>query len=380
MKPKFFLFSALPLVFIFSGAMASGQQPIPANGGGSTITRPGSLADEGYGTFMANSSAAIVAGGGLSGKVVLQGHPLLWEPITVMLSCVPGKAAMTIDTDADGAYVINHANLPKVYSTEDDALNVQLSQHYEGCTLQVPLAGYHSSKLTITGKNLRDKPVLDNLVLTTDEHAPGEAFSSVGESASPEAGKLFDKAHDEWMHRNLDGAQSDLAQAVKANPQFAQAWYLLGRLQMRTSTPDAIASLEKAQELDPKFEPPCLYLGAIAMEKRDWATAAKWADRAVALDPEGSPLLWYVSAQADYHLGKNEAAHAAAQRAVDLDPEHTVPHAEELLALTLIARHDYPDALSHLRNSLNYITSGPGADLIKRQIAFVEQESAAQKK
>lgn len=380
MKRKFSLLTSL-CVLIVGAATASGQQPsVPANGGASTITRPGSLADEGYGMFMANSTAAIVAGGGLSGKVVLQGHPLLWEPITVVLSCEPGKAAMTLDTDVNGAYTIDHANLPKVYSTENDALNIQLSQHYEGCTLQVPLAGYRSSRLTITEKNLRDKPVLDNIVLTADEHAPGTTFSSVGRSASPEAARFFDKAHEEWMHRDFDGAQSDLARAVTADPQFAEAWYLLGRLQMRSSVSAAVDSLTKAQALDPKFEPPCLYLGAIAMEKRDWVTAAQWSDRALALDPAGSPLLWYVSAQADYHLGKNEAALAAAQHALDLDPEHRVPTAEELLALTLVAKHDYPTALEHLRNSLNYIPAGPKADLIKRQIAFVEEQNAAQKK
>lgn len=380
MKPKFSLCYLIPSVLLLPGAIVSAQQAvIPAGGGASTITRPGSISDQGYGTFMSNMNEGAISGG-LSGKVVLQGNPLLWEPITVLLSCAPGKAAMTLDTNSEGRYFIDHTNLPKAYTTDSNSLNAQLSQHYEGCSLQAPLPGYRSTSVTITQKNLRDKPVLDNIVLTADEHAPGTAFSSVGQSASPEAAKLLDKAHDEWMHRNLDGAQADLEQAVKTNPQFAQAWYLLARLQMRTSIADAVNSLTKAQELDPKFEPPCLYLGAIAMQKRDWMTAAKWADRALTLDPAGSPLLWYVSAQADYHLGKNEAAHAAAQRALDLDPEHSVPNAEELLALTLIAKHDYPDALEHLKNSLNYITSGPGADLIKRQIAFVEQQSAAQKK
>lgn len=380
MNPKFSSCFLLTSAVIFCAAAASGQTPIiPAGGGASTITRPGSLVDQGYGTFMSNLNEGAISGG-LSGKVVLQNHPLLWEPITVVLSCTPGKAAMTLDTNAEGRYFIDHADLPKAYSTESDSLNAQLSQHYEGCSLQAPLPGYHSSTVTITQKNLRDKPVLDNIVLTPDEHALGTDFSSIGESASPEAAKLFDKAHDEWMHRNFDGAQSDLQQAVKTNPQFAQAWYQLARLQLRTSVADAVKSLTTAQEVDPKFVPPCVYLGAIAMEKRDWATAAKWADRALALNPAGSPLLWYVSAQADYHLGKNEAARAAAQRAVDLDPDHSVPNAEDLLALTLIARHDYPGALEHLRNSLNYILSGPSADLIKRQIAFVEQQSAAQNK
>ncbi|HKR27615.1 MAG TPA: tetratricopeptide repeat protein [Acidobacteriaceae bacterium] len=380
MKPKFSSYLLLSSAVIFCAAAASGQQAvIPAGGGTSTITRPGSLTDQGFGTFMSNMNEGAISGG-LSGKVVLQNHPLLWEPITVVLSCAPGKAAMTLDTNGEGRYFIDHADLPKVYTTESDSLNAQLSQHYEGCSLQAPLPGYRSSAVTITQKNLRDKPVLDNIVLTPDEHAPGEAFSTIGESASPEAAKLFDKAHEDWMHRNFDGAQSDLAEAVKTNPQFAQAWYLLARLQMRTSLADAVKSLTKAQELDPKFEPPCVYLGAIAMEKRDWTTAAKWADRAIALDPAGSPLLWYVSAQADYHLSKNEAARAAAERAVDLDPDHSVPNAEDLLALTLIAKHDYPGALEHLKNSLNYILSGPSVDLIKRQIAFVEQQSTTRQK
>lgn len=380
MKPKFcssFLLTAT--VILCTTAALAQQAVIPAGGGTSTITRPGSLVDQGYGTFISNLNEGAISGG-LSGKVVLQNHPLLWEPITVVLSCAPGKAAMTLDTNSDGRYYIDHADLPRVYTTESDSLNAQLSQHYEGCSLQAPLPGYRSSTVTITQKNLRDKPVLNDIVLTPDEHALGTAFSSIGESASPEAAKQFDKAHDDWMHRNLDGAQTDLEQAVKANPQFAQAWYLLGRLQLRTSLADAVKSLTKAQELDPKFVPPCVYLGAIAMQRRDWTTAAKWADRAVTLNPAGSPLLWYVSAQADYHLGKNEAARAAAQRAVDLDPDHSVPNAEDLLALTLIARHDYPGALEHLKNSLNYILSGPSVDLIKRQIAFVEQQSAAQQK
>lgn len=60
-----------------------------------------------------------------------------------------------------------------------------------------------------------------------------------------------------------------------------------------------------------------------------------------------------------------------------MDPEHSVPNAEQLLALTLAAKGDYAGALAHLHNSLTYIPTGPGADLIKRQIAFLEQRSAA---
>jgi tetratricopeptide (TPR) repeat protein len=380
MKTKSALVSFLlvPVLTIFAGtALAQGTVP---GAGLPTETRPDSIQDTGYWGYMANSSGSVIAGGILQGKVVLAGNPLLWEPLTVMLSCTAGKANLTTQTDADGKYAINHVNLPKAYTTENDALSIQMSQHYEGCTLQAPLAGYHSSSVTITQRNLRDKPVLDDIVLTPDEHAPGTAISTAGESASPEAMKAFDKAHDEWLHRNPDAAQTDLAQAVQLDPQFAEAWYLLGRLQIRTDLNAAEASLKKAQAADPKFDSPCIMLAGIAVQQRHWQEARDWADQALALNPAGTAQLWYYAAQADYHIGRNEAALSSAQKALALDPEHGVPNAEELLALALANKGDYADAAQHLRNSLTYITSGPSADLIKRQLAFMEQQNTATKR
>ena len=63
-----------------------------------------------------------------------------------------------------------------------------------------------------------------------------------------------------------------------------------------------------------------------------------------------------------------------------MDPEHNVQNAEDVLALTLIDKGDYSGALNHLRNSLTYLPAGPDAELIKRQIAFVEQKTATDKK
>lgn len=372
-----FLCLCIPLS-TWTAAGAHAQGTIPAGGGTSTITRPDSISDVGYGGFMANASGAIIAGGVLTGRVLVQGDPLLWEPLTVVLSCSTGKTNLTADTDATGTYDINHVNLPKVY-TLDGNLTQEMLQHYEGCSVSALLAGYHSTSVTITQKNLRDNPYLANIVLTLDEHAPGTAISTAGESASPEAMKAFAKAHEEWLHRDTAGAQADLEKVVQLDPQFAEAWYLLGRLQLGSDMAAAADSFKKAQTADPKFVLPCVYLAGIYVEKRDWQDANEWSDRALGLDPAGTARLWYYAAQVDYHLGKNEAARSAAQTALEMDPEHTVPNAEELLALTLADKGDYPGALQHLRNSLTYIQSGPSADLIKRQIAYLEQQNAAKK-
>lgn len=371
-KSALLIFLVTSFVTVCAGTALAQQPGIPS-------TRPDSIQDEGYGGFMANASGSVIAGGGLMGKVVVQGSPLLWDPLTVVLSCTTGKAALTTSTDAAGTYIIDHVNVGKAFNTEDDALAVQMIQHYEGCSVAAPLAGYHSSAVTITQKNLRDNPYLANIVLTLDEHAPGTAFSEVGSSTSPEAAMLFDKAHEEWLHRNFDPAQKDLEQAVQLSPQFAEAWYMLGRLQMRTSLDAATASLKKAQEADPKFVAPCVILAALAVQRRNWAEAELWSSRALQLDPNGTAQIWYYAAQADYHMGKNEAARIGAQNALDMDPEHNVPNAEDLLALTLAAKGDYAGAAAHLRHTLNYITTGPSVDVIKRQLAFMEQQSALKK-
>jgi tetratricopeptide (TPR) repeat protein len=374
----FFSFLLISVLAI-SANCAAGQQPIPTGGGASPVPRPDSIQDVGYGGFMADATGSVIAGGGLSGKVVLQGSPLLWDPVKVVLSCQPGKADLTADTDVNGTYIIDHVNVGKAFSTEDDALSTQMIQHYEGCSLSAPLAGYHSTSVTITQKNLRDNPYMANIVLTPDEHAPGTAFSTVGESDSPDARKAFDKAHDEWLHRNYDGAQHDLQQAVQLSPQFAEAWFMLGRLQLRSNEAASEESFRKAHAADPRFVPPCVILAGLAMAKKNWPEAEQWSAAALTLDPAGTARLWYYDAQADYHMGKNEAAKTSAQNAMAMDPEHEVPNAEELLALTLAAKGDYADAAAHLRNSLSYITTGPSVDLIRRQLAFMEQQNSAKK-
>jgi tetratricopeptide (TPR) repeat protein len=370
-----FLFASILTISVYG---AAGQLPNGA-GGGSNITRPDSIQDVGYGGFMASLNGTVLAGGGVSGKVVLEGSPLLWDPVKVMLSCKAGKADLTADTDASGNYIIDHVNVGKAFSTQDDALSTQMIQHYEGCSLSAPLAGYHSTSVTITQKNLRDNPYMQNIVLTADEHAPGTAFSTVGESDSPEALKDFDKAHDDWLHRNYDAALQELQHAVQLSPQFAEAWFMLGRLQLRSSEAAAEDDFRKAHAADPKYVPPCVLLAGLAMAKRNWPEASEWATTALALDPPGTARLWYYDAQADYHLGRNEAARTSAQNALAMDPEHDLPNAEELLALTLAAKGDYADAAAHLKNSLNYVTAGPSADLIRRQLAFMEQQNAARK-
>lgn len=379
MRGKSFFFAIVVSLFAI-GESGWAQQPIiPAGGGTGTETRPDSIQDTGWWGYMANSTGAVVSGPIIHGKVVVDGDPLLWEPITVTLTCANGKTDLTTRTDASGNFEINHVNLPRVQTLDQD-LSRQMAQHFEGCVVRAELAGYRSTEDTITVKILRDSPWLAPLELRVQENAPGTALSATTNAAPPKALEAFKSAHEEWLHRNGAAAEEHLEEAVKIDPQFAEAWYLLGRLQATSNIEAATESLRKAAEADPRFVSPCIWLATIAIQNKNWQEASKWTSRAVELDPQGSPQIWYDNGLADYRLGKNEAARTSAEKALAMDPEHTILNAEQLLALTLINKNDYAGALEHLRNSLNYVPAGPDAELIKRQIAFVEQRVSASPK
>jgi Tfp pilus assembly protein PilF len=367
------------LLSTFSASLlVAGSLPLLAQN--PTVTRPDSLQDGGYGWFMANSSSSVISGGVISGKVVIQGTPLLWQPLTVTITCANGRIAGTVRTNATGDFSITKVNEPKIYSMGGN-LTQQIAQHYEDCSLTAPLAGYHATSVVLMEKYLRDTSYLPNIVLTVDEQAPGSYFSSTTNSASPAALRYFQKAHDAFLHRNPASAKGLLEKAVRKDPQFAEAWYLLGRLQIGDSIPTAEASFKKAHQIDPRFLPPCTWLAAIYYEQHNWPETAKWAAAALKLYPAGTARIWYYSAQADFHMGRNEAARSAAQKAMAMDPEHdAAPNAEPLLALTLADKGDYAGAIQHLRNSLVYIQEKAGADLIKRQIAYMQQQQAVRGK
>lgn len=266
-------------------------------------TRPDSVQDTGPLAFLATSTGGVVAGDGLWGKVVVAGNPLLWEPIAVTLACSNDRIDLVTQTNADGKFAITKVNLPKAYTQDDDVRN-QMEQHYEGCVVKAHLAGYTSTADTITERNLRENPYLTDITLTPDEHASGTAISSTMSAASPEATKAFEKAYADWQHNDTDSARRSLEKAVQLDPKFAEALYLLGRLQMATDLKAATESLTKAQAADPQFVLPAEWLATLAVQQKNWQDADTWTTKALELDPAGTARLWYYRGLIDYRMGK----------------------------------------------------------------------------
>jgi tetratricopeptide (TPR) repeat protein len=370
------LFFLFPVLMFSIAARAQGTatpKPVPPP----TITRPGSIQDTGLWGYWTQLTDQDRVGGALFGKVMVQGGPLLWEPILVSVNC-KGAMVQTTQSDAKGQFVITSTRVQGALSLQQDAKR-QMETHYEGCTVQASLAGFQSSSITITQRNLRDDPELGTIALTREKIAPGTAMSGTTESAPADAVKSFEKARIGMLEQKENRAQRELKKTVQIYPQFAEAWYQLGRLQGASGSQDARESFTKAVAADPKFVPPYEHLAALAAQDGKWQEVVNNTGHALQLDPAGTPRTWYFDALGDLQLGKIDAAQASALQSLALDPSHTIPNTEQLLAVVLVRKRDYKGALDHLRNCLTYLPSGPNADLVKRQIAQLEQGLGAAK-
>jgi hypothetical protein len=322
----------------------------------------------------------------LLGKVAVAGGELPWDAIPVSVTC-SGKTSYTAATDAKGRFVIAPVNPATTGVANSTPANIpggvdakpKLAAAFMGCSVAAALPGFNSSSLTIADRNLLDNPDIGTITLSREEGSAGTAVSSTSASAPKDAAKAFEKARAEWLDNKPDRAQKDLEKAVQIYPQFAEAWYQLGKIQQRANASDALNSFSKAAAADPKFSLPYEHLVQLDAVAKNWQAVADAAAHELELNPRGTPDIWYYSALGNFNIGKKDLAEADATKALAMDPLHTQPNTEQLLAVIQAGRGDYADALQHLRSCVTYIPAGPNADIIKQQIAQLEPLVSAPK-
>ncbi len=361
-----FLFLLVAVLLGQAAAQTHASTPAPP----STLTRPDSIQDSGFYNYWANMSAQGRAGGVLLGKLAMEGEPLPWEPMLVNVDC-KGSVVNSTQADLQGRFVITFVATKGVERTPADAQR-QMETQYEGCQVRASLAGFRSSTVTITAKNLRDEPSLPTITLSPEGRGGGTELSMTTKEAPANAMKAFEKARADWLAQNPDGAEKNLRKAVQLYPGFAEAWLQLGKIQEGSDPKRAQESFSKASSADPKFVLPYEQLAAMAVKGERWQEALENTSHALELDPMGTPQLWYYDALAKFQLGKTEEASVSASRSLAIDPRHTVLNTEQLLAVILAKKADYVGALLHLNNCLSYLPAGPQADLVKQQIAQLE--------
>ena len=326
------------------------------------------------------------AGSYYGGTVKLSGGALPWDPILINVVC-NGDTRHTTVTDAKGNFIISpkpddgpiNSAASSSNAPNGDAQNKAVAQ-FVGCDVKAALTGFDSSSVTIAQRNLTDDPNIGTITLKPAENATSSAMSATTAAAPKDAAKAYEKARGEWAENKPDKAQKDLQKAVQIDPQFAEAWYQLGKIQEAQKSPDAGASFQKAVSADPKFTPPYEHLVSSQAQAEKWQDVLDSTNNELELNPAGSPRLFYYNAVANMKLGKTDAAEDSVKKAIAADPNHTEPNAEQLLAVILANKQDLPGALEHLRIAVKYLPPGPNADLVKKQIAQLESATQSPSK
>jgi hypothetical protein len=371
-----YLLTISPLL-ILSVALVGQASKVPSNGTANPSQGPEATSDIGKTARWNNQNNQGRSGDYRTGNVNVKDagkeQVLVWDPIPVSVSC-DGQVKYTTTADVKGDFTIAPPTHAPGESTAKSDLHPITVAGFVGCTVAANLAGFSSTSLTIANRSLVDTTNIGTIELKSEAPQQSAATSA---AVPKDAMKAFEKARAEWLDNKPDRAQKDLEKAVQISPQFAEAWYQLGKLQEAANQPGAYDSYSKAVAADPQFARAYDHLAGLAAVGAKWKELVDYSNRALELNPRGTPQTFYYSALGNYNLKKKDVAETNALKALSMDPLHTQPNIEQLIAVILADKGDYAGALEHLRSCLAYLPSGKNADIVKQQIAQLEKMAPA---
>jgi superkiller protein 3 len=246
-----------------------------------------------------------------------------------------------------------------------------------GCELRASLPGYQSQVVMLSGRRLFDNPDVGTIILKRLGNVEGTTISMTSLSAPKDARKAYEKGREAVARKKWAEAQKQLEKAVQLHPEYAAAWFELGRaFEFQNNTAQAREAYGKALAADPKFINPYLQLAGIAARERNWQEVVEVTDRILQLNPFDFPGAYFYNAVANFNLRKLDAAEKSAKEALKLDTRNRFPKVNHLLGLILAQKHQFAGAVTHLRNYLTLVPDAPDAETVKKQLAEVEQFAA----
>jgi tetratricopeptide (TPR) repeat protein len=282
--------------------------------------------------------------------------------------------------------------LPGFGGTRGSQMDNMSGPSLMGCELLVNAPGFRSDRLDLSNHRAADNPELGTIILHRMAEVEGTSVSATTLNAPKDAKKAWEKGQ-QALHAalkmpagpkrsardsKLAEAEKELEKAVELYPNFAAAWLDLGRVRLlQGETAPGKEALVKSLGVDAKLVEPYVELGEQSAREQAWADAAKYMDRALQLDPVDFPRLWFEDAVANYNLQNFDRAEKNAREALKLPPTRSDPHANQLLGLILINKHDYAGAGEALRA---YVRLSPGAkdiDQVKAQLEQINNRLAA---
>lgn len=247
-----------------------------------------------------------------------------------------------------------------------------------GCELRARLAGYQSQSVNLTARQSFDNPDLGTILLHRIAPTEGTTVSATTLAAPKNARKALQKGLELQKKNKLDEARASLQQAVELYPNYAEAWFELGRIQEAEGQPEpARKSFDESIRSDAKFVPPYIQISTLDFRAQRWQEVADVTDKAMRLDPITFPQAFFFNAVANYNLHHQDVAEQSARRAQKLDTRHQIPQTSQLLGIILADRRDYTAAAEQLRDYLKYAPQAKDASAVRAQVETLEKQSAS---
>jgi hypothetical protein len=252
--------------------------------------------------------------------------------------------------------------------------NMQL----DNCDLRAVLSGFRSDTVSLGGRHLLDDPNVGTIVLHRLANVEGSAVSVTSLQAPKAARQAYERALQDLRKNKLPEAGNELHKAVEIYPNYAAAWYELGRIQAQNDDIEqARKSFAHAVTADAKFISPYAQLAELEAKAENWAALADITGRLIKLDAVDYPMAYFYNATANLNLGRIDAAERSARDGAKLDTPHRFPKIEQVLAMILARKKDYTGAVAHMRNYLVLAPDAEDAARMKKELAELERFSGA---
>jgi tetratricopeptide (TPR) repeat protein len=394
------------------GQSRSGSTGTPPAGGGSTGTgttgtgtgtgtvgRPTTTTPTNPNNTQQNPQTTIQQPIFLSGRIALEDGTAPPEPVVIQTVC-NGTPHAEGYTDAKGYFAVelgsnrgiiqdasefsNTNTMPPFAGGATTPTSNNLSRmgnsidtperKYMGCDLQAKLAGFRSQTVALAGRRPMDDPNIGTILLhRLARQEEGRTVSAASLAAPKDAKKAYEKGMDALKKKKLEDAQKNFEKAVETYPQYAEAWFELGRLRAVENKPDlARGSFDQAIKADPKYVPPYLSIAILDLQEKKWQELADVTEKTVKLDPFSFPQAYFFNSVANFNLHKLDIAEKSALECERLDTRQQFPKVRHLLGLVLADRKDWAGAAQRFHEYLRLAPKADDTAEVQKQLTQVE--------
>jgi tetratricopeptide (TPR) repeat protein len=223
-----------------------------------------------------------------------------------------------------------------------------------------------------------DDPNVGTIVLHRLADVEGTAISMTSLQAPKDARRAYGRGLQEERKDKLVAAAKEFEKAVEIYPNYAAAWYELGRTQEQNrEIEQASQSYAHAVAADAKFVSPYLQLAELEAKAERWAELAETTGKLLKLDAVDYPMAYFYHATANLNLGRIDVAEKSARAGEKMDTPHRYPRLEQVLATILARKKDYAGAAAHLRKYLLLAPDAEDAARMKKELGEMERLSGA---